>query len=87
MEIAPERLGPETTLNLCPVGLFLFEDRLCFKPETVTRNPVSHFDQTDAYYVDTGEYFWGRAIRAEHRETRVVRPVALDTFMMFMASS
>lgn len=83
----PRRLGPPTTLALCPVGLFLYDDRLCFKPETVTRNPVCGFDQTDAYWIDTGEYFWGGAPAPEFRETKIVRPVALEAFMMDMASS
>lgn len=87
MDIPPERLGPPTTLALCPIGLFVFEDRVGFKPETVTHNAIFHFDQTDAYWVDTGEYFWGHAPAAPERETVTVRPLALDMLLMEAFSS
>jgi hypothetical protein len=64
-----------TQLRNCPTGLFLFGDNcLGMKTEYKTRN-AADFYQTDAYVVESGEYFWGGAKTAEAREKLLVTPI------------
>lgn len=42
-------LNKETTLQECPIGLFVFENELCVKTEY----------GLESYIVSSGERFWG----------------------------
>lgn len=56
----------ETSLEECPVGLFVCSGELCFKSEYSTDG------RPDAYIVASGEYFWGGTDEpAEARRLRV----------------
>lgn len=70
------RHGPVTTLAECPPGLFLFGETMAFKSEYRTRT-ASHQYQSDAYVLESGEYFWGGAKSSEAREALIVQPVTL----------
>lgn len=64
------------TLAACPPGLFMFDDCLGFKSEYKTES-LSHPGvwQSDAYVVQSGEYFWGGVSDPRQREKLMVRPI------------
>ena len=63
-------------LEECPPGLFLFEGRcLGFKSEYKTQSKSGVW-QSDAYVVESGEYFWGGISDATTREKLMVLPLA-----------
>ena len=65
------------TLGDCPPGLFLFEGQcLGFKSEYRTESE-SHPGvwQSDAYVVESGEYFWGGTSDPTQREKLMVLPL------------
>jgi len=66
------------TLADCPPGLFHFGDCLGFKSEYRTRL-ASHLYQTDAYVVESGEYFWGGTSDPAEREKLLVTPLDAAT--------
>lgn len=68
-----------TTLGDCPPGLFLFEGRcLGFKSEYKTESKSRPgFWQSDAYVVESGEYFWGGTSQPEWREQLMVLPLGV----------
>jgi len=56
-------------LGECPPGLFLFNGALGFKSEYKTESMTpSGVWQSDAYCVESGEYFWGGVSDPEERE-------------------
>lgn len=64
------------TLGECPPGLFLFEDTLGFKSEYKTESQSRQgFWQSDAYVVESGEYFWGGTSDPIARERLTVLPL------------
>jgi hypothetical protein len=69
------------TLGECPKGLFLFDadghtSCLGFKSEYKTESLSSPgFWQSDAYVVESGEYFWGGVSDPRARESLMVTPV------------
>jgi hypothetical protein len=65
-----------TTLGECPPGLFLFGQSLALKSEYKTESS-SHpgFWQSDAYLVESGEYFWGGTADPREREKLMVSPL------------
>lgn len=65
----------EVTLGECEPGLFWFGETLGFKSEYKTKNSSGIY-QSDAYCVESGEYFWGGAKGAVAREALLVRPIA-----------
>lgn len=69
--------GEAVTLAGCPPGLFLFRgdgyESLGFKSEYKTETSSSW--QSDAYCVDSGEYFWGGAKSGAEREQLMVIPM------------
>lgn len=76
----------EVTLADCPEGLFLFAgNNLGFKSEYMTENSRG-FYQTDAYVVDSGEYFWGGATTSEDREKVLVCPISAAALTAFLSA-
>lgn len=69
-----------TTLGECPPGLFLYKDRcLGFKSEYRTESKSRPgFWQSDAYVLETGEYFWGGTSNPVERERLIVEPIEPD---------
>lgn len=65
----PEDDDPRPTLAEAPAGLFLYNDTLCFKTE------YKKHGKTEAYVVETGEYFYGEAGDKQDREQLKVDPV------------
>jgi len=64
------------TLHDCPPGLFLFEQTLALKSEYKTESlsrPGSW--QSDAYLIESGEYFWGATSDPVAREQLLVTPL------------
>ena len=61
------------TLGDAPPGLFLYQGTLGFKSEYKTES-LSHpgFWQSDAYVVESGEYFWGGTSDPVEREKLMV---------------
>lgn len=64
-------------LSECPPGLFAFEGMLGFKSEYRSTNEHTGFAKTDAYVVDSGEYFWGGVSHEKDREDLMVIPVEI----------
>lgn len=66
----------DVPLAECPPGLFLFNGNLGFKSEykTESMSPPG-FWQSDAYVVESGEYFWGGVSDAREREQLIVTPL------------
>lgn len=62
------------TLSKCPVGLFIFNDCLCFKSEYRTPDLQLGY-KTDAYIIESGEYFWGGTSCSIDRENLIVTPI------------
>jgi hypothetical protein len=63
-------------LGDCPPGLFLFNGSLGFKSEYKTESlSRPGVWQSDAYVVESGEYFWGGVSDPEARERLMVEPV------------
>lgn len=56
----------------CPPGLFLCGDCLGFKSEYRSEDGKS-----EAFVVESGEYFWGGATSKDARELIMVHPVQL----------
>lgn len=66
----------EATLGQCPPGLFMFGSTLGFKSEYKTESlSRPGFWQSDAYVVESGEYFWGGTSDPEAREKLIVAPL------------
>lgn len=63
------RMNREIELRDAPTGLFLFQGILGFKSEYHTNC------LTDAYVVESGEYFWGGTSKGTDREALLVTPV------------
>ncbi len=64
------------TLGECPPGLFLYGATPCFKSEYKTESMSRPgVWQSDAYVVDSGEYFWGGTNNPIEREALEVVPV------------
>jgi hypothetical protein len=53
-KIRIDRKAKLCTLADCPIGLFLYQDTLCFKSEYGDNDGFVH-----AYIVWSGEYLWG----------------------------
>lgn len=72
-------MNHKTTLGSAPPGLFWFNGILGFKSVYYTES-VSDSDvwQTDAYCVESGEYFWGGTHDAIKREKLVVIAISYD---------
>lgn len=74
----------EVTLRECPPGLFLFDADghtgcLGFKSEYMTESQSSPgVWQSDAYVVESGEYFWGGTSDPRAREALKVTPLDYD---------
>lgn len=65
------------TLGQCPPGLFYFNGTLGFKSEYKTESmSYPGFWQSDAYCVESGEYFWGGTTDAKKRELLLVLPLS-----------
>ncbi len=74
-----EKVAEQMTLGECPPGLFLFNNNLGFKSEYRTESKSRPgFWQSDAYVVDSGEYFWGGVSDPRARENLIVRPVSVE---------
>ena len=70
VEYEPETLGS------CPEGLFIFEGEVGMKTEYRTESQSSPgVWQSDAYCVESGEYFWGGTSDPVERERLVVTPI------------
>jgi hypothetical protein len=70
---------PPMTLGKCPPGLFMFDGTLCFKSEYKTESQSRPgFWQSDAYVVESGEYFWGGVSDPRERERLEVTPIEDD---------
>ncbi len=66
----------ETPLSECLPGLFLFKGSLGFKSEYKTESQSRPgVWQSDAYVVESGEYFWGGTSDPTEREALLVRPL------------
>lgn len=66
----------ELTLGACPPGLFLFDATVGFKSEYKTESKSrAGFWQSDAYCVESGEYFWGGTPNPIEREQLMVLPL------------
>lgn len=66
-------------LSKCPPGLFLFGQTLGFKSEYKTESQSRQgVWQSDAYVVESGEYFWGGASNPIEREALLVTPLRSD---------
>lgn len=65
------------TLSECPPGLFVYRDTLGFKSEYRSTNQHTGFSKSDAYVVESGEYFWGGAEHEKDRENLMVTPVEI----------
>ncbi len=59
-------------LDECPPGLFLFGNCLGFKSEYRNEKGAS-----EAFVVETGEFFWGGAKCTAEREALLVTPVEM----------
>jgi hypothetical protein len=67
------------TLGECPPGLFRYNGILGFKSEYKTASlSRPGFWQSDAYVVESGEYFWGGVSDPTERELLEVEPVSGD---------
>jgi hypothetical protein len=65
--------GEPTTLEECPIGLFLSGDELCLKTEYGNNE-----GRIDAYIVSSGEFFWGSAPQTiANQRAQIVRPVSV----------
>lgn len=63
------------TLRECPPGLFWYKGTLGFKSEYKTESlSKPGVWQSDAYVVESGEYFWGSVSDPEERERLTVEP-------------
>lgn len=62
--VVPE--GWPCSVEDCPPGLFVCDDRLCLKTNHLTNGP---------YCCGTGEIFWGGTGNEEDRQTLQVQPV------------
>lgn len=65
-------------LGKCPPGLFIFDgEHLGFKSEyhTESRSRPGVW-QSDAYVVESGEYFWGGTSDPVERENLMVLPIS-----------
>lgn len=66
----------DVTLGECPPGLFMFDGTLSFKSEYKTESMSQPgFWQSDAYVVESGEYFWGGTSDPREREALKVTPI------------
>ena len=68
-----------TTLEACPVGLFMYDNTLCLKTEY--QSLYANGYHCDAYICDTGEAFWGGAKNVTERDNLIVTPVEIKTLM------
>lgn len=76
------------TLGECPPGLFLFDGTLGFKSEYKTESlSRPGFWQSDAYCVESGEYFWGGTSDPREREALEVAPVDYDAALAAAADA
>lgn len=66
---------PTVPLGVAAPGLYLFGDTLIFKSEYKTEAASVKGWQSDAYVVETGEYFWGGVTNALEREGLMLTPV------------
>jgi hypothetical protein len=68
------------SLGDCLPGLFIFEGScLGFKSEYKTESEsYPGFWQSDAYVVESGEYFWGGTSDARKREKLLVLPINVE---------
>lgn len=74
------------TLDACPPGLFMFGDTLGFKSEYRSlagdRESIEGAGwKSDAYCVESGEYFWGGMSNWRRREALMVQPVDYDQLL------
>lgn len=74
----------ETTLEQCPIGLFLdCDDNLCLKTEYGNNE-----GRIDAFLVTSGEFFWGTAPQTiANQRKQLVRPVNLDNLLWVTRSA
>ena len=66
------------TLKDCPNGLFVYSGSYGFKTEYKTIDRAKGTWLSDAYVLESGEYFWGGAATATERENLIVTPVAIS---------
>jgi len=59
-----------TTLEDCPIGLFVSENTLCLKTEYGNNE-----GRIDCYIVSSGEFFWGNSKSVDELRKEIVYPV------------